>query len=60
MRDLVHTGQKQMELQSELYDESKKELRLFWLSLDWKKAGGQKPWSVIAVCEMCKTYLQMA
>ena len=30
--------------------------RQCWFSLDCKKAGGQKPWSVILIFEMCKTY----
>ena len=33
---------------------------LHWFSLDFKKAGGQKQWSVVAISEMCKTYQQMA
>ena len=31
-----------------------------FVSLDCKKAGGQKPWSVTAISEMCKTCWQMA
>ena len=46
---------KHMELQNELYDDWKKALHQCWFSLDSKKAGGQKQWSVIAIFEMCKT-----
>ena len=48
-----------LELQNELYDEWKMALRQYWFSLYFKKVGGQKQWSVIAIFEMCKTYWQM-
>ena len=60
MTDLLRTGPKHMELQSERCDECNRELRQYWLSLDFKKAGEQKQWSVIVIAEMCRTYLQMA
>ena len=59
MRDLRRADPKHTELQSELYDQWKKELRQYWFSLDCKKVGGQKPWSVTAISKMCKTYWQM-
>ena len=52
--------QKHVESHNELYDEWKKDLRQYRFSLDFGKLGGQKQWSVIAIFEMCKTYLQMA
>ena len=58
MRDLRRSDPKHTELQSELYDEWKKELRQYWFSLDCKKADGHKPWSVTAISKMCKTYWQ--
>ena len=45
-----------MKLQNELYEA----LREHWVSLDFKKAGGQKQWSVSAILEMCKTCWRMA
>ena len=60
MRDLHHAGLKEMELQNKLYDECKKALRQYQFSLDSKKAGGQKQWSVIAISDMCKTCWQLA
>ena len=57
MRDLRRADPKHMEWQSELYDECKKDIRQYLFSLDCKKAGGQKPWSVTtAISEMCKTF----
>ena len=56
MRDQGRTDPKLMEL----YDEYKQELRQYWFSLDFKKAGGEKQWRVTAISEMCQTYLQMA
>ena len=47
-----------MESQNELFDEWKKALRQYLISLDFKKAGGQ--WSVIAVSERCKTLKRMS
>ena len=49
MRDVLHVDPKQMELQTDLYDERKKAPRQYCFSLDFKKLGGQKPWSVIAL-----------
>ena len=51
MKDLLRTDLKHMQLQNELYDEWKKELRQYWFSLGFKKAFGQKQWSVIAISE---------
>ena len=59
-RDLHRTDQKHKELQNELHDEWKKDLRQCWFSLDCKKAGGQKPWSVTVIYETCMTYKQVA
>ena len=39
---------------------SEQELCQCWFSLDFRRAGGQKPWSVASIIEMCKTYWQMA
>ena len=50
MRDLLRADPKQMASQTELCDEWK----------DCKKAGGQKPRSVFAISEMCKTIWQVA
>ena len=47
MRDLHRTDPKQVELQNEPYDERMKALRWYWFSLDFKKDGGRKRWSVI-------------
>ena len=49
--DLRRTGPKQIDMQNELYDKRKKELRQHWFSLDSTKAGGQKPRSVTAISE---------
>ena len=49
-----------MELQNELYEKWKKELRQYWFTLDFKKGGGQKQRSVIAIFGLCKTYKQSA
>ena len=49
MSDPRRTDPKQMEMQNKLYAEWKKALRQYWFSLDFKKAGGQKQWSVIAI-----------
>ena len=59
MRDLLHVDPKHMELRNELYDEWNKALRQCGFSLDFWKAGGQKPWSVNAVFEVCKTFSQI-
>ena len=60
MRDVPHTDPKHMALHNELYDECKKALRQYWFSRDFKKAFGQKQWSVMAITEMCKNYKKMA
>ena len=60
IRDLRRTDPKHMEMRNELYDECKRAHRQCWFSLDCKKVGGQKPWSVTTMSEMRKTYQQSA
>ena len=53
------TVQRQMVLLKERYAELKKGLLQYWSSLDFRKAGGQKPWSVLVICETFKIYCLM-
>ena len=53
-RYLRRTDPKHMELLNELYEEWTKALRQYWFSLDFKKAGGQNPWSIVAIFETLK------
>ena len=60
MRDLLRTDPKQMGSQNKLFDEWKKELRQYFISLDFRKAGEQNLWSVIDIFDACKTHQQIA
>ena len=56
MRDLLRADPKRMELQKELHDERKKELRLYQFSLDFKKLVGRSNAVLFAISEMYKIY----
>ena len=47
-------------LQNEQNDEWRKAPCQYWFSMDCKKAGVQKQWSIRAIFQICKTYLQIA
>ena len=51
MRDLLRADPKHMELQKELHDERKKELRLYQFSLDFKKLVGRSNAVLFAISE---------
>ena len=47
-------------LQNEQNDEWRKAPCQYWFSMDCKKAGVQTQWSIRAIFQICKTYLQIA